>query len=146
FDQSVPDAHLLHVLGEMNLTRWYETLPDGIDTMLQPDGGGLSSGEAQMLAFARVFLKDPGLVILDEATSRLDPSTEESIKRAMDTLVRGRTVLIIAHHLATIQRCDDIVILEDGRLVEAGERETLASDPTTRFHRLLQIGLEEVLS
>ena len=146
FDRSVPDARLLDVLEEMNLTRWYESLSDGLDTMLQPDGGGLSSGEAQMLAFARVFLKDPGLVILDEATSRLDPSTEASIKRAMDTLVRGRTVLIIAHHLATIQRCDDIVILENGRLVEAGERETLASDPTTRFHRLLQTGLEEVLS
>ena len=146
FDRSVPDAHLIDVLEEVSLTRWYETLPDGLDTMLQPDGGSLSSGEAQMLAFARVFLKDPGLVILDEATSRLDPSTEASIKRAMDTLVRGRTVLIIAHHLATIQRCDDIVILEDGRLVEAGEREALASDPTTRFHRLLQTGLEEVLS
>ncbi len=146
FDRSVPDAHLLDVLGEMNLTRWYDSLPDGLDTMLQPDGGGLSSGEAQMLAFGRVFLKDPGLVILDEATSRLDPSTEESIKRAIDRLVQGRTVLIVAHHLATIQRCDDIVILENGRLVEAGEREILASDPTTRFHRLLQTGLEEVLS
>ena len=146
FDRSVHDAHLLDVLGEMSLTRWYDTLPDGLDTMLQPDGGGLSSGEAQMLAFARVFLKDPGLVILDEATSRLDSSTEASIKAAIDTLVRGRTVLIIAHHLATIQRCDDIVILEGGRLVEAGERRLLASDPTTRFHRLLQTGLEEVLS
>ena len=146
FHRSVPDAHLLEVLGEMSLTRWYDSLPEGLDTMLQPDGGGLSSGEAQMLAFARVFLKDPGFVILDEATSRLDPSTEASIKRAIDRLVRGRTVLIIAHHLATIQRCDDIVILENGRLVEAGERKMLASDPTTRFHRLLQTGLEEVLS
>ena len=146
FDRSVPDAHLLDVIGEMSLTRWYDTLPDGLDTMLQPDGGGLSSGEAQMLAFARVFLKDPGLVILDEATSRLDPGTEASIKAAIDRLVRGRTVLIVAHHLATIQRCDDIVILESGRLVESGERKLLASDPTTRFHRLLQTGLEEVLS
>ena len=146
FDRSVPDAHLLDVLGEMSLTRWYDSLPEGLDTMLQPDGGGLSSGEAQMLAFARVFLKNPGLVILDEATSRLDSSTEASIKRAIDRLAQGRTVLIIAHHLATIRRCDDIVILENGRLVEAGEREILASDPTTRFHRLLQTGLEEVLS
>ena len=146
FDRSVPDAHLLDVLGEMSLTQWYDSLPDGLDTMLQPDGGGLSAGEAQMLAFARVYLKDPGLVILDEATSRLDPSTEASIKTAIDRLVRGRTVLIIAHHLVTIQRCDDIVILENGRLVESGERKLLASDPTTRFHGLLQTGLEEVLS
>ena len=146
FDRSVTDARVLDVLRELGLTSWYESLPDGLDTMLQPEGGGLSSGEAQMLAFARVFLKDPGLLVLDEATSRLDRSTEAAIERAVDRLVKGRTVLIVAHHLATIQRCDDIVILEHGRIVEAGQRETLASDPSTRFHRLLRTGLEEVLS
>ena len=146
YDRDVPDARLLDVVHELDLTRWYDSLPDGLDTMLQPDGGGLSSGEAQMLAFARVFLKDPGLVILDEATSRLDRSTEAAIERAVDRLVKERTVIIVAHHLATLQRCDDIVILEDGQVVEAGERELLASDPNTRFHGLLQTGLEEVLS
>lgn len=146
FDRTVTDARVLDVLRELGLTSWYESLPDGLDTMLQPEGGGLSSGEAQMLAFARVFLKDPGLLVLDEATSRLDRSTEAAIERAVDRLVKGRTVLIVAHHLATIQRCDDIVILEHGRIVEAGQRETLASDPSTRFHRLLRTGLEEVLS
>ena len=145
FDRSVPDAQLLDVLRELGLMPWYDSLPDGLDTMLLPDGGGLSSGEAQMLAFARVFLKDPGLVVLDEATSRLDRSTEAAIERAVDRLVKGRTVLIVAHHLATIQRCEDIVILENGRVVEAGEREKLASDPSTSFHCLLQTGLEEVL-
>ena len=146
YDRDVPDARLLDVVHELDLTRWYDSLPDGLDTVLQPDGGGLSSGEAQMLAFARVFLKDPGLVILDEATSRLDRSTEAAIERAVDRLVKERTVIIVAHHLATLQRCDDIVILEDGQVVEAGERELLASDPNTRFHGLLQTGLEEVLS
>ena len=137
---------LLDVLRELGLMPWYDSLPDGLDTMLLPDGGGLSSGEAQMLAFARVFLKDPGLVILDEATSRLDRSTEAAIERAVDRLVEERTVLIVAHHLATLQRCDDIVILENGQVVvEAGEREKLASDPSTSFHCLLQTGLEEVL-
>ena len=106
---------LLDVLRELGLMPWYDSLPDGLDTMLLPDGGGLSSGEAQMLAFARVFLKDPGLVILDEATSRLDRSTEAAIERAVDRLVEERTVLIVAHHLATLQRCDDIVILESGQ-------------------------------
>ncbi len=146
FDQSASDERLLEVLHDLGLKRWYDTLSDGLDTTLDPEGGGLSSGEAQMLAFARVFLKDPGLVILDEATSRLDRSTEAAIERAVDKLVKGRTVLIVAHHLATIQRCDDIAILENGRVVEAGERETLASDPNTRFHSLLRSGLEEVLT
>ena len=146
FDRDVPDARLLDVLHDLGLTRWHGSLPDGLDTMLQPDGGGLSSGEAQMLAFARVFLKEPSVVVLDEATSRLDRSTEAAIERAIDRLVKKRTVLIVAHHLATLQRCDDIVILENGQVVEAGERELLASDPTTRFHGLLQTGLEEVLT
>ncbi len=146
FDRSAPDERLLEVLHDLGLKRWYDSLPDGLDTTLEPEGGGLSSGEAQMLAFARVFLKDPGLVILDEATSRLDRSTEAAIERAVDRLVEGRTVLIVAHHLATIQRCDDIVILEDGRVVEAGERMALAADPSTRFHSLLRSGLEEVLT
>ncbi len=146
FDRSAPDERLLEVLHDLGLKRWYDSLPEGLDTTLEPEGGGLSSGEAQMLAFARVFLKDPGLVILDEATSRLDRSTEAAIERAVDKLVEGRTVLIVAHHLATIQRCDDIVILEDGRVVEAGERVALAADPSTRFHSLLRSGLEEVLT
>ena len=146
FDRDSSDDRLLEVLHDLGLKRWYDSLSDGLDTTLEPEGGGLSSGEAQMLAFARVFLKDPGLVILDEATSRLDRSTEAAIERAVDRLVEGRTALIVAHHLATIQRCDDIVILENGRIVEAGERETLASDPNTRYHSLLRSGLEEVLS
>ena len=146
FDRDAPDEQLLEVLHDLGLKRWYDSLPDGLDTTLEPEGGGLSSGEAQMLAFARVFLKDPGLAILDEATSRLDRSTEAAIERAVDRLVEGRTVVIVAHHLATIQRCDDIVIIEGGRIVEAGEREALASDPNTRFHSLLRSGLEEVLT
>ena len=145
FDRSVTDSRLFDVLRELGLSRWLETLPDGLDTMLQPEGDSLSSGEAQMLAFARIFLKNPSVVVLDEATSRLDRVTEATIERAVDKLVKGRTVLIVAHHLATIQRCDDIVILEDGQVVEAGERENLASDPHTRFHGLLQTGLEEIL-
>ncbi len=146
FDRDVPDARLVEMLHELGLTRWFNSLPDGLDTTLEPEGGGLSSGEAQLLAFSRAFLKNPGLIILDEATSRLDRSTEASIEQAVDRLVEGRTVLIVAHHLATIQRCDDIMILEDGRVVEAGERETLAADASTRYHSLLRSGLEEVLT
>ena len=69
----------------------------GLDTMLSASGGGLSAGQAQLLAFARVFLKDPGLVILDEPSSRLDPATERLLERAVDKLLRGRTAIIIAH-------------------------------------------------
>jgi ATP-binding cassette subfamily B protein len=106
--------------------------------------GGLSAGEAQLLAFARVFVRDPGLVFLDEASSRLDPATERQIERAIDALLRDRTAIVIAHRLATVQRCDKIVVLEDGRVVEHGPREALAADPSSRFAQLLRTGLEQV--
>jgi ATP-binding cassette subfamily B protein len=114
--------------------------------LLAADGGGLSAGEAQLLAFARLFLKDPGLVILDEASSRLDPATEQLIERAVDRLLHNRTAMIIAHRLATIQRADEILILEQGRILEHGPRTALAADPQSRFFQLLQTGLEEVLA
>ena len=97
-------------------------------------------------AFTRVFLRDPRLVVLDEASSRLDPGTEQLLERAIDRLLASRTGIIIAHRLRTVQRADDILILEDGRVVEFGPRAALAVDPASRFYRLLQTGLEEVLA
>ena len=145
FDESIPDDRLVEVIDELQMRPWLDSLPDGLDTRLLSEGAGLSAGEAQLLAFARVFLKGSGVLILDEASSRLDRGTEQMIERAVDRLVRDRTVIVIAHHLATIRRCDEIAILEHGSLVEHGDRERLAADPSTRFHRLLQTGLEEVL-
>jgi ABC-type multidrug transport system fused ATPase/permease subunit len=98
------------------------------------------------LAFTRIFLKDPGLVILDEASSRLDPATEHLIERAVDRLVQGRTAIIIAHRLGTVQRADEIMILEEGRIREYGNRAKLARDTHSRFYSLLQTGMEEVLA
>ena len=146
FDPTIPDERLEDVVRHLGLSRWLDSLPDGLDTELQADGGGLSAGEAQLLAFARVFLKDPRVVVLDEASSRLDPGTEQLIERAVDKLVEGRTVIVIAHHLPTIERCDEIIILEDGRIVEQGDRKNLAADPDTHFSRLLRTGLEEALT
>jgi ATP-binding cassette subfamily B protein len=114
--------------------------------MLKSGGGGLSAGEAQLLVFTRVFLKDPGLVILDEASSRLDPATEARIEVAVDHLLERRTGIIIAHRLATVQRADDIIILDDSRIVESGERQVLAADPESRFSSLLKTGLSKVLT
>jgi ABC-type multidrug transport system fused ATPase/permease subunit len=98
-----------------------------------------------LLAFARVFLRDPGLVILDEASSRLDPATERRIEHAVDVLLRDRTGIIIAHRLATVQRADEILILDGGRIREYGPRAELANDPTSRFSELLRTGMAEVL-
>jgi ATP-binding cassette subfamily B protein len=99
-----------------------------------------------LLAFARVFLREPGLVVLDEASSRLDPATDRRVERAVDKLLRDRTAIVIAHRLGTVRRADDIMILEAGRVAEHGGREQLAGDPSSRFYSLLQTGLEEVLA
>ena len=133
------------MLRALRLWEWAQALPKGLDTPLA-GGQSLSAGEAQLLAFARVFLKDPGLVILDEASSRLDPSTEALMEQAVDRLFAGRTGVVIAHRLKTVQRADDILILENGGVVEYGPRLALANDPASRFYGLLQTGLEEALA
>jgi ABC-type multidrug transport system fused ATPase/permease subunit len=146
FDRSIPDAHIQRVIEQLELSEWYASLPDGLDTKLETGGRGLSAGEAQLLAFTRIFLRDPGLVILDEASSRLDPATEQLIERAVGRLLADRTAIIIAHRLGTVQRADEIMILQEGKVVEHGERVALASDPGSHFARLLETGLEEVLA
>ncbi len=145
FNNDIPAEHLERVLKSLRLWDWVESLPLGLDTPLA-GGQSLSAGEAQLLAFARVFLKDPGLIVLDEASSRLDPSTEALMEQAVDRLFAGRTGLVIAHRLKTVQRADDILILEDGRVSEYGPRQALANDPSSRFFQLLQTGLEEALA
>jgi len=146
FDRRIGDAQIEAVLQALGLWDWFLSLPNGLDTELAASGQGLSAGEAQLLAFTRVFLKDPGLVILDEASSRLDPATETLLERAVGQLLAHRTGIVIAHRLRTVQRADDILILENGRVVEYGSREGLACDPDSRFYHLLQTGLEEVLA
>lgn len=146
FNHTIEDHRIIAALEELGLSSWFLSLPDGLDTVMTAGGSGLSAGEAQLLAFARVFLRDAGLVILDEASSRLDPATERLLERAINRLLEGRTAIIIAHRLATVQRADMIMLLEDGVCVEAGMREALASESESRYARLLRIGLEEVLA
>jgi ATP-binding cassette subfamily B protein len=146
FDRSVSDERILAVLGDLGLNEWLAGLPKGLESDLDSGGRSLSAGEAQLLALARVFLRDPGLVILDEASSRLDPATEQRLERAIDRLLQGRTAVIIAHRLGTIHRADEILILEEGGAGEHGPRQGLAADPSSRFYHLLQTGLEEILA
>jgi ATP-binding cassette subfamily B protein len=145
FDRSISESRIREVLETLALGPWLARLPEGLETMLDPRAG-VSAGEAQLLAFARVFFKDPGLVILDEASSRLDPATERIIDHAVDELLRGRTAIIIAHRLRTVQRADEILILDQGRVIEQGAREHLVRDEHSRFAALLRVGLEDVLA
>ncbi len=140
FNRHIGDRAILQTLDELGLIPWLEALSAGLDTELGADSGGLSAGQAQLLAFARVFLKDPWLVVLDEASSRLDPLTEQLIERAVERLLVNRTGLIIAHRLKTVERADQILILEQGQVVEYGDRATLLANPNSQFSRLLAVG------
>ncbi|HRW09480.1 MAG TPA: ABC transporter ATP-binding protein [Caldilineaceae bacterium] len=146
FDRSIADEQVEAALDALGLGDWLAGLADGLDTRLEANGRGLSAGEAQLLAFTRVFLKDPGLVIMDEASSRLDPVTEALIERAIDRLLHNRTAIIVAHRLATVQRADQIMILSDGQIVEHGDRVALMAQPDSRFSQLLKTGMAEVLA
>ena len=146
FDETVGDSTVLGALAELGLEPWVESLGDGLDTQLAGGGGQLSAGEGQLVAMARVFLKDPDLVILDEASSRLDPATDAMVSRAVWRLLEGRTGIIIAHRLGTIRRVDDVLIIDSGRIQEHGERAALEADSESRFRELLRSGLEEVLA
>ena len=146
FDPAVSDDRILETLAMLGMDAWLARLPDGLETRLTSGAQSLSAGEAQLLAFARIFLKDPGLVILDEASSRLDPATEQLIERAMDRLLAGRTAIIVAHRLATVQRADRIMILRAGEVAEAGPRVALLADPDSLFSTLMRTGMEKVLA
>jgi ATP-binding cassette, subfamily B, bacterial len=146
FDETVSDEKLREVFADLGLDEWLRSLPSGLNTELGPRARGLSAGEAQLVALARVFLKDPGLVVLDEASSRLDPATERFLERAISRLLDGRTGVVIAHRLATVDRANRIVILEAGAVDELGSRAELAADPDSRFSQLLRAGMAEVLS
>lgn len=139
FAPGIADARIVDVLDDLGLGAWLRAFPAGLDTELA-GSAGLSAGQAQLLAFARVFLHDPGVVILDEASSRLDPATERLIEHAVDRLFRPagrrRTGMIIAHRLSTVSRADKILVLEDGRIAEYGARDVLRADAQSRFHAL----------
>lgn len=139
FDPAPTDDQVVAALRQAGL----QTLVDGgIHRPLGAGGAGLSAGEAQLLALARVWLRDPDLVVLDEATARVDPQTEQKIEQAVAQLMAGRTTVIIAHRLSTLRHVDEIVVLDHGRIVEHGDRSLLAADGDSRFHRLLELALD----
>ncbi|MEU0550272.1 ABC transporter ATP-binding protein/permease [Micromonospora sp. NPDC005979] len=131
YDPDLLDA-AARALDELGLAGWIAELPDGLATRLGEGGHVLSAGQEQLVAFARILVRDPHVVILDEATARLDPVTEARVQRATERLLRDRIGIVIAHRLSSVRRCDEVVVLADGAVVEAGPLET-----STRFAELL---------
>jgi ABC-type multidrug transport system fused ATPase/permease subunit len=143
FAGGTSDARLVALLGELGLGPWYDRLPHGLDSVLPPGGEGLSAGEAQLLAVARIFMTDVGLVILDEPSARLDPKTEALVQKAFDRLLTDRTGVIIAHRLETLRRADTIMVLRQGRVIEYGSRAELEAEAASSYSQALRQSLDE---
>ncbi|MGH3638608.1 MAG: ABC transporter ATP-binding protein, partial [Mycobacterium sp.] len=132
----LPRLRVREAVAELDLTDWVQSLPDGLDTVLGPGGTTLSAGEEQLVAFARLLVRAVRVVILDEATARMDPLTEARVVRAADRLLTDRTGILIAHRLSTVARADQVAVLDGGRIVDAGSRTELESRPGP-FRQLL---------
>ena len=107
------------------MARFVEKLPEGLDTLIGEGGQELSTGEKQLLAFARVLCRDPAILILDEATAAIDTESENILEEAIADSFTGRTSLIIAHRLSTIRRADRIIVMQAGKIIEQGTHMTL---------------------
>ena len=117
-------------------------LPDGYDTRIGERGVGLSGGERQRISIARAILKNPRILILDEATSAVDTETEKLIQEAIDRLIQGRTTIAIAHRLSTLQNADRLLVLKDGRIAEEGTHEELLAKPDGLFKHFVELQME----
>jgi ATP-binding cassette subfamily B protein len=134
-DPEASDEAVLHALEQIGARERFVSLPEGIHTDVQTRGVRLSAGERQLVGIARVALADPAVIVLDEATSSLDPATEAAVERALAAVVEGRTVIVIAHRLSTAERADRVVVMDGGRVVEVASHDELVAQGQ-RYARL----------
>ncbi|MFI7252026.1 ABC transporter ATP-binding protein [Micromonospora chalcea] len=137
------DERLTAAFAELGLSDWLDGLPSGLDTPVGERGEALSVGERQLVALARAYVADPDLLVLDEATSAVDPATEVRLQRTLDAVTRGRTTLAIAHRLSTAQAADEVIVVDRGRIVQRGPHDELVRDPDSVYALLYASWLEQ---
>ncbi|MGC9667387.1 ABC transporter ATP-binding protein [Planosporangium sp. 12N6] len=137
------DEDLYLAFTELGLADWVDGLPEGLATPVGERGEALSVGERQLVALARAYLADPDLLVLDEATSAVDPATEVRLQRTLDAVTRGRTTIVIAHRLSTSQAADEVIVVDAGRVVQRGPHDDLVRDPGSVYGRLYASWLEQ---
>ena len=137
------DEDLELAFTELGLTDWVDGLPAGLATPVGERGESLSVGERQLVALVRAYVADPDLLVLDEATSAVDPATEVRLQRALDAVTRGRTTVVIAHRLATAEGADEVVVFDRGRIVQRGPHRTLVAQSDSVYARLHQAWLDQ---
>ena len=138
------DEEVRAAAAAVGADRFIALLPDGYDTDVAKRGGRLSAGQRQLVAFARAFLADPAVLILDEATSSLDIPSERMVQRALETVLADRTALVIAHRLSTVEVADRVLVLEHGRIVEDGAPDDLIAHGDGRYAALHRAWVESL--
>jgi ATP-binding cassette, subfamily B, bacterial len=137
------DVELRQAFAELGLADWVAGLPDGLETPVGERGESLSVGERQLVALVRAYVADPDLLVLDEATSAVDPATEVRLQRALDTVTRGRTTVAIAHRLSTAQAADEVIVVDAGRIVQRGPHARLVRETDSIYANLYASWLEQ---
>ncbi len=137
-DTDASDEAVWHVLRAMGIDDWVRSLPEGLDTEVRERGGRFSAGERQLVALARAFLSDPSIIVLDEATSNLDPETEIQVEGALRVLLAGRTSVVIAHRLRSAERADRVVMVDSGRIIAEGTHSELV-ESSPRYRELVEV-------
>jgi ATP-binding cassette subfamily B protein len=136
FGSDHSDERIDSAFRELGLAEWVAALPQGLATAVGERGEALSVGERQLVALARAYVADPDLLVLDEATSAVDPATEVRLQKALDLVTRGRTTVAIAHRLSTAQAADEVIVVDGGRIVQRGPHDELVTDPDSVYGRL----------
>jgi subfamily B ATP-binding cassette protein MsbA len=137
--KTIADAEIRKAAAAANALEFIEALPQSFDTVVGEKGSRLSGGQRQRLAIARAILKNPPILVLDEATSSLDAESEALVQQALENLMVNRTTIVIAHRLSTVRRADQIVVIEDGRVQEVGRHDELIRRSSSLYRRLYQL-------
>ncbi|GAA0566791.1 ABC transporter ATP-binding protein [Paractinoplanes ferrugineus] len=140
---ALTDDELMAAFKELGLADWVDGLPAGVETPVGERGEALSVGERQLVALVRAYVADPDLLVLDEATSAVDPATEVRLQRALDTVTRGRTTVAIAHRLSTAQAADEVIVVDAGRVVQRGSHTSLVAEEGSIYAKLYASWLEQ---
>jgi len=145
-EPSLTGEQLETAFEELGLADWLAGLPAGLETPVGERGEALSVGERQLVALVRAYVADPDLLVLDEATSAVDPATEVRLQRALDLVTRGRTTVAIAHRLSTAQAADEVIVVDAGRVVQRGPHATLVAEEGSIYANLYASWLEQTRS
>lgn len=141
-DSGCSRSHVLEVLEQTGMSRFLDLLPDGLDTIIGEGGHQLSTGEKQLLSFARVLCRNPKILILDEATAFIDSVTEDILEQAIEDSFSGRTSIVIAHRLSTIRRADHIIVMDHGKIIEQGSHNELIAR-SSHYAKMIKLDIQD---